>query len=804
MTTNHRFKYKELALAIGLGCSLSAPSVWAQDDDEDAVDLGTYRAESAVRDTMGLMPTEPVDSVFGFGKTLLETPRGATSVSADMMENFNITEINDLIMVAPGSFTQSFFGVAGSLDVRGTAGEVYFRGVRRLNNPGNYPTPIGASERVDIVRGPASPIYGPSKIGGFLNFVPKSARAATGQYLDAPTGGLSITRGSWDKSILRAEVGGPAKMGNQELGYYVYAETENSGSFYDNVGTNQNIFQAAFNMDLTPSTRIEFGGMYHEFDGNQVAGWNRVTQDLIDNNTYITGTPMPVDTNNDGYNSPDEYDAWKAGHPSNFFVPPAAATDADMHPDWALNNPGEATLRHNQVLTAAEDRHQTDISTLFFDLIHDVNPNFTITNKLFFEHMDNINENAYGFSTLIDSYVIEDQLIFAFDARHADWLSASYQVSPSIRYTNFERGSEYDYEYFDRRDLTGPSTALDRMLLATMTDSDYSEYVTGDYTNLGMAFMADYDIGERVNLMLGARYDYVDFDSTVDVDRVRTVPDVVDASESDDGVSWTASLSYNFPFGVTPYVTVSEQTTIISDQGSEVSPSLIADGNALADSELEEVGVKGSVLDDRLYFAAAWFNQTRTNFNAQDLTSNNTTESEGYELEARFLVTDNFTLTAAYTHVEVLNLTALENGSQFSFVGAEDLVNVSDPALHYGTLIQGIHFVSSEDEARKAGIPENVYSLTGAYDFGNGWRATGSVSHVDSVFSGFSQAVELPSYTLVNAGITYEVNDWSFRVQGKNLTDERYYRSNFPDLFGSSVVLPELPRHFSATVSFKF
>jgi iron complex outermembrane receptor protein len=41
-------------------------------------------------------------------------------------------------------------------------------------------------------------------------------------------------------------------------------------------------------------------------------------------------------------------------------------------------------------------------------------------------------------------------------------------------------------------------------------------------------------------------------------------------------------------------------------------------------------------------------------------------------------------------------------------------------------------------------------------------------------------------------------------LQGKNLTDERYFRANFPDLFGSTVVLPELPRSFVGKVTFKF
>ena len=32
----------------------------------------------------------------------------------------------------------------------------------------------------------------------------------------------------------------------------------------------------------------------------------------------------------------------------------------------------------------------------------------------------------------------------------------------------------------------------------------------------------------------------------------------------------------------------------------------------------------------------------------------------------------------------------------------------------------------------------------------------------------------LPAYTLVNAGVRYEAESWSFSLTGKNLTDERY------------------------------
>ena len=129
--------------ALTLLIGTFATQALAQDDDaiEEIVVTGRLRS----------LPTEDVGSVFGFDKTLLETPRSASTISSDQIERFDIGDIDELIALAPGTYTQSFFGVAGALDVRGTPGETYFRGVRRLDNPGNYPTPLGATDRVDIV-----------------------------------------------------------------------------------------------------------------------------------------------------------------------------------------------------------------------------------------------------------------------------------------------------------------------------------------------------------------------------------------------------------------------------------------------------------------------------------------------------------------------------------------------------------------------------------------------------------------------------------------------------------------------------
>ena len=113
----------------GLTFAIAISSVaFAEAEEEEAVELETFIAEESISDDLSILQSDPVDSVFGFNKSILETPRSVSSISVELLEKFNVKGINDLVNFVPGTFTTSFFGVAGSLDVRGTSAENYFRG----------------------------------------------------------------------------------------------------------------------------------------------------------------------------------------------------------------------------------------------------------------------------------------------------------------------------------------------------------------------------------------------------------------------------------------------------------------------------------------------------------------------------------------------------------------------------------------------------------------------------------------------------------------------------------------------------
>src|ERR1700722_16003557 len=383
-----------IVLAVGGAVpqlSLAADSP-ADGPAASAAPADTLEEVTVSGDRLDVMQTKPVDAVFGFGKTVVETPRALTTISNDLMTKGLITSINDLVALTPGSFTQSFFGVAGSLDIRGTPGENYFRGMKRIDNPGNYPTPLAASDSIDIVRGPASPIYGPSKVGGYLNFVPKTQKADADNQ-SHPTGDVGFNAGSWGQKILHASISGPASVFDKPLGYSVYGEAQNSGSYYNNTHTDEDVAQASFDLKFSDVVHSEFGVMYENYKGNQVAGWNRLTQQLIDNGTNITGNPQstyqPFDPTTGAPGGPrqpiaNQYGlitqaaATAAGLGNPFLFNPNTMTGAQIlaalqatpgFANLALVNPGTAHITGSEVLVAPQDTLGDNVTTAYFDTI---------------------------------------------------------------------------------------------------------------------------------------------------------------------------------------------------------------------------------------------------------------------------------------------------------------------------------------------------------------------------------------------------------------------------------------------------
>ena len=59
----------------------------------------------------------PVEGAFGFSKTLVETPRSVSVISAEVIDKMSLSAVEDLVRVVPGVFTTTRFGIQGGIEL---------------------------------------------------------------------------------------------------------------------------------------------------------------------------------------------------------------------------------------------------------------------------------------------------------------------------------------------------------------------------------------------------------------------------------------------------------------------------------------------------------------------------------------------------------------------------------------------------------------------------------------------------------------------------------------------------------------
>ena len=188
---------------------------------------------------------------------------------------------------------------------------------------------------------------------------------------------------------------------------------------------------------------------------------------------------------------------------------------ATTYADMGLTGVGTAKLDRRNTLTAEDDKLNNVAKTAYLDFIFDGGNDFEIKNQLFYDGYKHLSENQYGFSQFHDSWVIEDKIVVSKTFK-SELGKFSFQASPSIRYTKFRHGDDFNYEYFHRVDLTKGYDALSDRLLSTECECNYTGYLKGHYTDVGMAGLADLDFNFGLDVTLGARYDHVSV-TTADV-----------------------------------------------------------------------------------------------------------------------------------------------------------------------------------------------------------------------------------------------------------------------------------------------
>jgi outer membrane receptor protein involved in Fe transport len=256
----------------------------ASGDTLEEINVSASKIKSAVN---------PVSSSsIGFEKSIVETPRTVSFLDADQLALKGITTVEDLTKAIPGVYTVTRYGYAGGVNIRDVQSDNYYRGMKRITAQGHSRTALEGAEEIEIVKGPPSPIYGMGAIGGYMNFMPKTGRSKSAGYLTEDEGSIQAIIGSYNKTELSFGLGGPYDLVGKQAGYYLFGVVERSETYVKQVGVTQRLLQAGTSVDnFVGPFRLETG---FQLQNSITTGafMNRVTQDLIDHGTYLTGQPM--------------------------------------------------------------------------------------------------------------------------------------------------------------------------------------------------------------------------------------------------------------------------------------------------------------------------------------------------------------------------------------------------------------------------------------------------------------------------------------------------------------------------------
>lgn len=236
------FAWAELVPAENTSIELQATNVTATADLESA--QGPVQGYHATRSASATRTDTAIH----------ETPQSISVVSKDVVEDLGATRLQDALDYAGGVGRANNFGGQGltTFTVRGfTTGEFYRNGFPINRGYPNMPD-ANTIERLEVLRGPATMLYGRGDPGGTFNVVSKQPLAERTVTLGSQLNDQGMKRGTLDASGPLDEEG--------RLAYRLNVVGEGGDTFRDHVETERYGVTPVITWQATDDTKVTFEG----------------------------------------------------------------------------------------------------------------------------------------------------------------------------------------------------------------------------------------------------------------------------------------------------------------------------------------------------------------------------------------------------------------------------------------------------------------------------------------------------------------------------------------------------------------
>lgn len=671
--------FAKMRLALMIGCMTGGLSATVLAQDTSSTKEETVVVTSQMQS--GATKLETPD---------IETPQSVSIVTRQQYEEQGATSVRQAVGYTPGVYANQI-GASNRFDYivlrgfsDGSLDNIYLDGLKMMGDTNSHSSLVVDPwflDSIEVVRGPASVLYGRSSPGGIV------ALNSRKPSFD-PGGEIKVFAGNNNQRGAAFDVTGPVDD-NDRVAVRLTGMTRYADSQFDPLKEERYALMPSLTWRITDSTRLDLMAYLHrDPEGGSHSG-------LPYEGTVVPHAGQKI--SNTFYEGEDDYDKY--------------------------------------------DRRENMVG---YNFEHAFDSGWSVRQKLRYLHTKvNLNQ-VYAAGWLNDTelnrgYSGSDEKMNAITLDNQ--LDGSVETGPVnhrlLMGVDYQRRSNNVAGYY------GAFPAIDAFNPVYGADPDYITQYSSEKHKLEQTgiYVQDQMSLNKWRLTLGGRHDQV---KVTNVNKLNDTSDTLDQGH----YSSRAALLYLFDNGIAPYVSYSTAftpTSFTDENGKILEPMK---------GKQWEAGLKFEPEGTQTMYSASVFRINQKNIATKEeptdpYRSIGEIESEGVELEAVGQLTDSLRLQAAYTYTDIR------------------------------------YKKSSPEEQGKRAVyaPRNQASAWLSYDVKSGpldGLTVGSgVRYVNGITSDRQNTHTLPSYTLVDLAVGYDLSKvglkgLSAQVNVNNLTDKSY------------------------------
>lgn len=545
---------------------------------------------------------------------LKEIPQSISVVGAEQIRDMGAQSMQEVLRYVPGVVADAY-GQDGRTDstfIRGTEATEFLDGLKRSFDYYTYSFRLDPYflERSEVLRGPASVLYGQAPVGGIVNSVSKRPQAEQG-------GEITAEYGSFDFQQIKFDMTGPVSS-DGKWSYRLTGLARDAGTQVDHVDDDRYAIQPAITYRPDGNTTITLLGHFRKDRAGTISQFYPHIGTLYPN---IHGRHIPQDRfvgePGDYYDTDADTGTLLVEHKfTSWLKLQHASRYADIHNDYLGTYPQEGGYidADEEELTRSRWRSVTD--TRIFSQDTNLEAKFA-TGLLQHKVLGGVDYSNFK-ATQASNGATDENPFNVYDPQYGQGQWSGEDCS----------GKVYDgvTESFDDLDACYPVTTAAKQ--------------TGVYLQDQMR------LGDWIGI-IGVRKDWLTVDWNDYMQGVVT-------TQKDEAVSYRAGLMYEFAFGLTPYVSYGESFV------PTLAPTFSTEPLKPQIGQMYEAGFKYQPQGANFAINAAVYDISQSNRLAPDpdpahlwyYIQTGPISIKGFEFEATGKITENLKVVGGYSYTK--------------------------------------------------------------------------------------------------------------------------------------------------------